>query len=239
VIVIGLSGTIGAGKDAVADILVRDHGFIKMSFAGAVKRLVRDLDPVVGYSVYVCDCGNLNDCPIDAAEVKVSDLYDSYGYDDETIKDSPYGDEVRRLWQRFGTDVMRQQDPEFWVNLALDDLGKQDAERVVFTDVRFPNEAAMIQNLSGPFFADGELSFSRISSAVWRIARSMDDGVGEIGQHESEQHAGLLGEEITIVNDASLEELAEAVEIAVDLTAEGEDSWDQEPLWEVEACVEQ
>jgi hypothetical protein len=212
-IVIGLSGNIGAGKDAVADILVKDHGFTRMSFAGAVKRLVRDLDPIVGYSVYVCDCGNLNDCPIEAEEVRISDLYESYGYDDETIKDSPYGEEVRTLWQRFGTEVMRKQDPEFWVNLALDELGAQDSERVVFTDVRFPNEAEMIYNMSGPYFADGELVFSRIQGSVWRIARSLDD---EAGEHESEQYAGLMGEEVTIVNDATLEELAEAVQIALD-----------------------
>ena len=234
-IVIGLSGNIGAGKDAVADILVRDHGFTKMSFAGAVKRLVRDLDPIVGYSVYLCDCGDLNSCPMEADEVRLSTLY-GMGYDDETIKDSPYADEVRGLWQRFGTDVMRRQDPEFWVNLALDQLGQQDAERVVFTDVRFPNEAEMIQNLEGPFFAGGELAFSRIRSSVWRISRSLDNE--DPDGHESELYAGTMGEEITIVNDASFEELAEAVGIAVGYALDTEDSYGQFPLWSEEAPLD-
>jgi hypothetical protein len=231
VIVIGLSGNIGAGKSTVADILVNDHGFTKLSFAGAVKRLVLDLDPIVGYSVYVCDCGDLNSCPMEAEEVRVSDLYYGMGYNDETIKDSPYADEVRALWQRFGTDVMRKHDPEFWVNLALDELGQQASERVVFTDVHFPNEAAMIQNLEGPFFAGGELTFSRIRSSVWRITRTLDDNL-EPGSHESEVHAGLMDEEITIVNDASLEELAEAVGIAVGYAEGAEEEYGQFPLWE-------
>lgn len=237
-IVIGLSGNSGAGKDAVADILVKDHGFTKMSFAGAVKRLVRDLDPIAGYSIYMCDCGNTNDCPIEAEQITVADLYDKYGYNDETIKDSPYGVEVRRLWQRFGTEVMRKHDPEFWVNLALDQLGEQASERVVFTDVRFPNEAAMIQNLEGPYFAGGELTFSKIRSSVWQITRTPDDGADDSGEHESEQHAGFMDEEITIINDASLTELAETVGVALGLTEGDEDDYEQLPLWSEEAPLE-
>lgn len=233
-IVLGLSGNISAGKDTVADILVKDHGFTKMSFGGAVKRMLLELDPIVGHDVYIsCSC---EDCGPTVEEVHLSDLY-SCGYDDESIKDSPWGEEVRGLWQRLGTEVMRQRDPEFWVNEALEALGEQTSERVVFTDVRFPNEAQMIYNLAGPFFAGGELSFSRINSSVWRITRSLDDEL-EPDDHESEQYAGLMGEEITIVNDASLEELAEAVGIALGYAEHVEDPYEQYELWEEVGNVE-
>lgn len=220
-IVVGLSGYAGAGKDAVADILVRDHGFTKMSFAAPVKRLVRNLDPIVGYSVYVCDCGNLSDCPIEADEIKISDLYDGYGYDDETIKDSPYGEEVRRLWQRFGTEVMRNEDPNFWVDLALKDLFESDAERVVFTDVRFPNEAEAIHNLSVPIFTGtgGDLYFSPFQPSLWQISRVGDEILYPAG-HESESHVGLMDEEIQLLNAGTLEDLEEPVAIAMDMLLE-------------------
>lgn len=212
-IVIGLTGRAGAGKDAVADVLVRDHGFTKMSFAAPVKAMVRELDPIVGYSVYVCDCGNLNDCPIDAVEVKVSDLYDGYGYDDETVKESPYGEEVRRLWQRFGTDVMRAEDKDYWVDKAAKAVLESTEDRIVFTDVRFPNEAAMIDSLSGPFTFDGSMYFSEITSSLWQISRTEAGGEDE---HESESHAGLLDEELQIINDGTLEELPDAVAKALE-----------------------
>ncbi|HEX9089795.1 MAG TPA: hypothetical protein VF867_20045 [Arthrobacter sp.] len=225
-IVIGLSGNISAGKDTVADILVRDHGFTKMSFADPVKEMLRDLDPIVGYDIYqICSC---EECEPEVEELRLSDLYLN-GYDDETIKDSPWGDEVRGLWQRLGTEALRTRDPEFWVNEALEALGRQASERVVFTDVRFPNEAQMIYNLAGPFFAAGELSFSKINSSVWRITRTLDDEEADV--HESEQYAGLMEEEITIVNDATLEELGEAVGIALGYAEQVEDPYEQYELW--------
>lgn len=40
-LIIGLSGVAGAGKDSTADILVRDHGFVKMSLADPLKQFCR------------------------------------------------------------------------------------------------------------------------------------------------------------------------------------------------------
>lgn len=40
---LGLSGLAGAGKDATADILVRDHGFVKVSLADPMKRICADV----------------------------------------------------------------------------------------------------------------------------------------------------------------------------------------------------
>lgn len=71
-----------------------------MAITNEIKQLVKELDPIVGYDVYVCDCGNVEDCPPELAEVTVSALYDEYGYDNDTIEESPYGEEVARLWQQ-------------------------------------------------------------------------------------------------------------------------------------------
>jgi len=41
--IIALSGLSGTGKDTAADILVRNHGFVKVSLADPIKRICRDV----------------------------------------------------------------------------------------------------------------------------------------------------------------------------------------------------
>jgi hypothetical protein len=40
---LGLCGVAGAGKDTVADFLVKNHGFVKVAFADPLKRICRDV----------------------------------------------------------------------------------------------------------------------------------------------------------------------------------------------------
>ena len=70
-----------------------------------IKQLVRDLDPIVGHDVYLCDCGSTEDCPPELTEVTVGDLYDVYGFSHENIGQSPWGEEVHRLWEAVGEIV--------------------------------------------------------------------------------------------------------------------------------------
>lgn len=195
-IVIALTGLMRAGKDATADILVRDHGFVKMSFAAPLKRMMRNLNPIVGFSM-------------DAGWIYLSNLY-AGGMTDDDIKASKYGDEVRRLWQRFGTDVMRAEQDDYWIEKAKADLLASGHDRVVFTDCRFPNEAEMIYSLNDCQFLSDPVDNQ---GSVWQVTRP---GVEpQAGAHASEQHVGLMGEEITLHNDGTLEDLAETVKDAV------------------------
>jgi hypothetical protein len=209
VIVVGLSGYAGAGKDAVADILVSDYGFTKMAFADPLKRMLRRLDPIIGHDLYAGCCNECSDMP-EVTEVRFSDAA-QYGFDDESLKRSPWDEEVRRLWQHFGTEVFRDEDEDYWVKKAALALLESPAERVVFTDVRFENEAEFIYDrvyhqLDGP-------------NSVWRIDRP---GHRPDDIHESEQMVGLLGEEVTIINDGSLEDLEYPVSLAMDLLLSNE-----------------
>ena len=210
-IVIGLSGYSASGKDSVADILVRDYGFTKMAFATPLKEMVKRLDPVVGYDAggYYCDC---ECCATAFTPIYLHELYDD-GYSHEDIKKSEHGTEVRRLWERFGTEVMRDYHEDFWVHRAADDLLNCHLERIVFTDVRFENEAEFIFELGeNPVFDQTE-NEPRVST-LWRVARPGVRG-GGWGDHAAEQLAGLLGEEVTILNDGSLEALQEPVATAM------------------------
>jgi hypothetical protein len=212
-----LTGHAGAGKDTVADVLRDEHDFVKMSFADPLKRLLLNLDPIVGYDVYRdCSCGD-DECGPDVDTVRLSDLY-GMGYDDQTIKESPWADEVRALWQRFGTDVMRAENKDVWVDKAAKALLESTNDRVVFTDVRFPNEADMITNLAGPFTFDGSMYFSDIASSLWQVSRPEAEG----DHHESESWAGQLYEEIQIINSGTLDELPPAVAQSLAYTLDGE-----------------
>jgi hypothetical protein len=218
-IVVGISGYAGAGKDTVADILVRDYGFTKMAFADPIKAMVKDLDPMVGWGSYCCkDC--FNDEP---EAMYLSDLY-SYGWTDQMIKDSEYGDEVRRIWQRFGTEVHRADSEDYWVEKALERMYDSGHERIVLPDVRFPNEADAIYELRRPFLKWTEDGWTKPdplhSSSLWRIHREPEPRtVRDI--HVSEQMIGLLGEEVTILNKGSLKDLEEPVAIAMKMLLDG------------------
>jgi hypothetical protein len=109
------------------------------------------------------------------------------------------------VWQYVGTDLFRADDEDYWVKKAVDALGESPAERVVFTDVRFENEADYIFELR---------YWTGHRSSVWRIARPE---VYPTPVHESEQMVGLLGEEVTILNDGSLDDLNEPVALAMDM----------------------
>ena len=199
-IVVGLTGYKGAGKDAVADILVEKYGFTKMAFATPIKAMLRRLDPIIGHDLYAGCCAECSDSP-EVTEVRMSDAL-KFGFDDESLKHSPWAEEVRDLWQRFGTEVMRQEDDDYWIQAAWRAI-PAEAVRVVFTDVRFENEAEWIYDRLG----DPE-------NTLWRIVRPDQQPTDD---HISEQKAGLLGEEVTIINDGSLEDLAAPVAIAMDL----------------------
>ena len=200
-ILIGLTGLARAGKDSVADILVRDHDFRKMSFAAPLKRMVKNLDPIVGFRS--ADC--CSECSGEIDAVYLSDLY-AMGMTDDEIKASEYGDEARRYWQRFGTDVMRAEQDDYWIQAAYKYLAElPESSRVVFTDCRFPNEADFIYEMAA--------GNSDIVSSTWQVVRP---GVTlPEGAHVSEQWAGRLGEEVTIHNDGTLEDLAETVGVAM------------------------
>jgi hypothetical protein len=133
--IIGLVGKKGAGKDASASVLVSKCGFRPLAFADPLREVVQKL------------------------------FFLSPEHLDGPGKESPgpLGVSYRRGMQVVGTDFVRKQmkdlipemavqDGEFWVEHArrtLMQMADEGVQRVVFTDVRFPNEARAIVEMGG------------------------------------------------------------------------------------------
>lgn len=120
---IALAGPAGVGKDTVAQILVRDHGYKRLAFADELKRVLMEVNPTVGM-------GGLRE------------MVEALGWEEAKVHT-----EVRRLLQEFGM-AMRGVDERIWIR-ALDEIIRWvDADTpVVITDVRMPNELAYAKTI--------------------------------------------------------------------------------------------
>jgi hypothetical protein len=148
--IIGLSGYAQTGKDTVAEHLVNHYGFTRIAFADPIREALYALDPP------------LNDYP-GLPGVRLAWIVDKSGW--ESVKQDSL--EVRRMLQRLGTEVARNQWGDgFWVDLAMAKANKLD--NVVITDVRFPNEYNAIAESGGQ---------------VWRVNKP---GVFAVNAHASE-----------------------------------------------------
>lgn len=165
--IIGLSGYAQSGKDTVAELLCLNYGYNRVSFADPMREALMRLNPVINSQPLAC-------------------LVDDYGWD--VAKSNP---EVRRLLQVFGTEVGREMfGQDFWVDLAFK---QSPQERVVFTDVRFPNEAQAIIDKGGQ---------------VWRVQR---EGHKPVNLHASETAMDNWRFDDLILNHGSLDDLADEV----------------------------
>ena len=114
-----------AGKDEFANILVNEYGFTRFAFADKLRECLYALNPMVG-----------------TQGETVQIVIDAWGWGG--YKESGFSDEIRRLLQRMGTEMGRDTiDQNIWVN----ELDKVEANKIVVTDCRFPNEYNKIVKL--------------------------------------------------------------------------------------------
>jgi len=191
---IGLSGYARAGKDSVAATLVDRLGFIRVSFADALKSAVKALDPIIGMKVkeYTPRLARLSD--VWDLERTDAENWERLKHNDEL--NPP--DEARKLLQRMGTEVGRNLFGEnFWVDQAFK-LVPEGTRGVVFADARFPNEALAVKAHGGE---------------VWRITRP---GYGPVNDHPSETSLDDWPFDHELLNDRRLEDLAEEAVYLID-----------------------
>lgn len=193
--IVGLTGYARSGKDTVADVLVAEHGYVKLPFAGPLKEMAKRINPIIGYEHTRTELHSgqsiASGDPVRVShEVKSVYLVDALELlgEDETKSRYP---EYRRFLQRLGTDGIRHVDEHFWIKLWVDAAWEilEEGYSVVAPDVRFPNEAEVIRHPAG---------------VVARVSRS---GLKSSDSHDSEKHVGNMGEDFVISNDGSLLDL--------------------------------
>lgn len=127
--VIGLSGRAGAGKDTLAQILYLQHGYVRHAFADPLRDMALAIDPTVIAPEYGAE--------------RLSDVVRWDGWDE--AKQIP---DVRRFLQRLGTEGVRDHlGADTWVRLTEQRIAASDAPAIVLTDVRYPNEVALVRRL--------------------------------------------------------------------------------------------
>lgn len=133
--VIGVCGLIGSGKGTVADILVEQYGYEKLSFAD---RLKDGAAAIFGW-------------PRDLLEGDTKESRDWREVPD-TFWTSELGREItpRLVLQLMGTECMRKGfDEDIWVLLIKQKIQANPEKNWVIPDVRFENEQDMIRNVGG------------------------------------------------------------------------------------------
>lgn len=150
--VIGLTGYAGAGKDYVCDLLrtqFDNAGLMatRIAFADGVKQ---DIEETLGLSDFAAK-----------------------GITATKLREKPYSPEIRKLLQWWGTDLRRAEDEDYWVKLGIAQAGVEwnmgGADLIIFTDVRFQNEADVIHNAGGLVFqvvAEDSLRAERVGGTL-------------------------------------------------------------------------
>lgn len=176
-LIIGVTGQKFNGKDTVADYLVANHGYTKLSLAGPLKQMCQVL---FGF---------------DDAQL--------YG-DLKEVVDSRWNITPRRAMQFVGTEMVRDTitgllpdiGEDFWVAVLINKIAEQslyDRRRFVISDIRFENELKCLKNY-------------KPKSKFIRVERSSIE-VNPFSVHPSETAIMTLPVDFVIANDASLEEL--------------------------------
>ena len=169
-IIIGMLGAKGAGKDTVAERLVKYHGFIRVGFADELYRQVANT-----FGVTVDFLGNrttkesplpelaLKNCA-DPEFVKIAleiakkekvpglkglflRLYNSFS--NSYLLNAPRS--PRWTLQLWGSEYRRIAggNDSYWLNIVKDVISKNPTANYVITDVRFKNEATFTTSFGG------------------------------------------------------------------------------------------
>lgn len=204
---LGIVGFIGSGKGTVGDILEKDYGFIKDSFAAPLKDATAR---IFGWDRALLE----GDTEQSRTWREQADEFwsDKFGYEFTP----------RLALQLMGTESCRDVfHRDIWVISLLhrNRLYFETGQHVVVTDVRFKNEVNLIRGAGGKI-----IYVQRGPVPVWyELAKKANAGdtVALEGMNQYKIHVSewdWIGSEVdyTIYNDSTLEQLSELVGVVVE-----------------------
>lgn len=187
---IALCGAAGAGKDTVADMLPAR----KLAFADT---LYAEVAASWGVEQHVLRCREGKEAAqlrFNAKHCRDEDFV-RFAFSGQWFGDGGQEPRSPRHILQWWGDYRRAQDPDYFVTAARKEVLFHWAhESIVLTDVRFPNEAAMIRQLGGQ---------------IWQIRRSGYEAGGT--GHASDTDGSEFGPDRVVVNSGSLEDLRATV----------------------------
>lgn len=209
--IIGICGLIGSGKGTVADVLVDEHNFTKISFADKLKDGVS--------TIFGWNRDMLEGDTVESREWR--DTADDFWSNETGREITP-----RLVLQLFGTDCMRNGFYDgVWVSLVKKTILENPQNNYVIPDVRFPNEVDVIKkDLQGKVWQvrRGELPL------WWATAQSINENWDSVTEahsmnvifpevHQSEWRWVSKDADFDkiIVNNSTMDELKLAVQDSV------------------------
>jgi hypothetical protein len=200
--IVGIIGLINSGKSTIANILVEDYGFIKVSFADTLKDAV---SAIFGWPRELLQ-GDTEESR------KWREQVDEYW---SNVMQHPVT--PRWVLQHIGTDVMRDHfHKSIWVHSLMKKLHNSSSNYVI-SDVRFRNEVDVILSQQGQIW-----EVQRPPMPDWygmkfdeydELVRHMEINHPEI--HRSEWEWRLTKRNHIIRNDSTLSELKHKVSIII------------------------
>lgn len=198
-IIIGLTGRPGSGKDSCARSML-PLGFRSVAFADALRV---EVARAWGIGLAMLTDRVTKEVPLPAMAVGMCQEPRFVNWALRAGLDLVQPRSPRWVLQRWGTDFRREMDPDYWVCIVHRLAGRHAGiglDRLVITDVRMPNEAALVHHLGG---------------RLVRVHRpDLPPMATDTAGHSSEAH-GALAVDAVIHNDGSLDALQGEVQRVV------------------------
>jgi len=190
--IIGICGLIGSGKGTVADILVEQHDFQKISFADKLKDAV---SVMFGWDRAMLE----GDTP--------ESRYWREQVDEFWTKETGREITPRLVLQEFGTDCMRSGFYDgVWVSFVKKTILDNPKKNYVIPDVRFDNEASVIKSLNGNVWC-----VKRGPDPIW-FRQYVDLNIEPTDVHRSEWAWAKVPFDHNIYNEGTLDDLKRQVQ---------------------------
>lgn len=216
-ILIGLAGPAGAGKDTVADYLVKTYGFIKVSWADALREEVRAAFGLENYDLMLNRATKDTYNSLFALENCADSEFVAMTHEMCLVQAGDDPQTPRQILQWWGTEYRRAQNPGYWT----DQLGKtitryresvaypeQRPQLFVVSDTRFENERTRIIDGGFAYYEETPVEWD---GNIWHIRRETIEAPTDT--HQSARPLPVLEGERELYNNSTIDKLHQGIDL--------------------------